>query len=214
MRRVVAAAASVLGAAAALPAGAVAVEAARPAAVAAFDAPVQLAQDATAGRQVFARCLICHTAGQGEPTRVGPNLYGVFGRTAGTLEGFNYSQAMRDSGIVWTAETLDEYLTRPAAMVPGVRMIFPGLPHGDTDMLEVMHFSSTEKLLDSIGTVRDYANEHGAAIIRGVLSPTRIKNAVKIMEAEFDAGSDLRRVPPFTTATKNYHRLDIGSYGG
>ena len=58
---------------------------------------------------------------------MGPSLHGVFGRTAGTEEGFKYSDAMKESGIVWSEETLDVYLTKPKDMVPGTRMAFPGL---------------------------------------------------------------------------------------
>jgi cytochrome c2 len=82
--------------------------------------------DAAAGEKVFRKCKACHALEAGK-NKVGPSLHGVFGRTAGTEEGFKYSDAMKESGIVWSEETLDVYLTKPKDMVPGTRMAFPGL---------------------------------------------------------------------------------------
>ena len=90
--------------------------------------------DLDKGKKVFARCQACHTLNEGGPNRVGPNLHGVFGRTAGTLEGFNYSKAMTAKGaegLVWTEESMNAYLHKPAAMVPGTSMAFPGLRKED-----------------------------------------------------------------------------------
>ncbi len=70
----------------------------------------------------FAACAACHTRTPGAPHQFGPNLHNLIGRKAGTAEGFAYSPAMRDSGIVWNAQTLDEYLAGPAQRVPGTRM--------------------------------------------------------------------------------------------
>ena len=82
--------------------------------------------DPAAGEKVFNRCRACHVL-DADTNRVGPYLQGVFGRTAGTVEGFNYSPAMKDSGIVWEEETIAEYVTDPKGYVPGNRMAFPGL---------------------------------------------------------------------------------------
>ncbi|MBX3447760.1 MAG: cytochrome c family protein [Parvibaculaceae bacterium] len=90
--------------------------------------------DLDKGKKVFARCQACHTLDEGGANRVGPNLHGVFGRTAGTLEGFNYSKAMAAKGaegLVWTEETMNDYLHKPAALVPGTSMAFPGLRKED-----------------------------------------------------------------------------------
>lgn len=87
----------------------------------------QEAGDAAAGEKVFARCKICHQIGEGAKNAVGPELNGVVGRKAGTVEGYNYSAANKDSGIVWTDDKLRQYLKNPRAMVPGTKMIFPGL---------------------------------------------------------------------------------------
>jgi cytochrome c len=78
--------------------------------------------DAASGERLFRqRCGACH---QIATTRngAGPHLQGVVGRAAGSIEGFNYSPALRDSGITWTLETLDTYLANPTAMVRGTRM--------------------------------------------------------------------------------------------
>ncbi len=87
-----------------------------------------LAQDVEAGAKVFRRCQACHTVEEGGANKVGPNLWGIFGATAaGRDNGFNYSKAMRDSGIVWNEENLEEYLENPRESVPKTRMSFPGL---------------------------------------------------------------------------------------
>jgi cytochrome c len=85
------------------------------------------AADVAAGQVVFNRCKICHAVEAGKPSPVGPNLHGVFGRKAGTLEGFNYSEAMKQSGVTWDDDTLRKYLRNPREFIPGDRMAFPGL---------------------------------------------------------------------------------------
>lgn len=87
------------------------------------------AADAAKGEAVFKRCMACHTIADGAPARVGPNLHGVVGRTAGTAPGYTYSKAMAASGLTWTPETLDSYLTAPRNVVPGTKMSFPGVPN-------------------------------------------------------------------------------------
>lgn len=74
-----------------------------------------------------AACTSCHSFKPGEPSRAGPNLAGVLGRTAGALPGFAYSPAMKASGVVWDRETLDRFLANPNAVVPGNRMSFAGV---------------------------------------------------------------------------------------
>ncbi len=98
--------------------------------------PVARAQDdgpadLEAGKKVFRRCAACHMTGADAVNRVGPELYDVVGRTAGTAADFAYSDAMvaaGDDGLVWTTETLDAYLADPRGEVPGNRMAFAGLP--------------------------------------------------------------------------------------
>jgi cytochrome c len=76
----------------------------------------------------FALCGACHKTGEGEQSILGPNLFGVVGRKAGTQPEFeNYSDAMKNSGLTWTVEELDTYLANPQQVVPGTTMAFPGL---------------------------------------------------------------------------------------
>jgi cytochrome c len=86
-----------------------------------------LAQDAAAGEKDFLVCRACHQIGPGAKIAVGPVLNGIVGRRAGTYPGFEYSEANKNSGIVWTPEELDKYLTSPQTVVPHTKMIFPGL---------------------------------------------------------------------------------------
>ena len=88
------------------------------------------AQDAAAGQRVFNQCSACHTINQGGANRVGPNLHGVIGRKAASVEGFRYSGPMKqkaEEGLVWTEETLQPYLRNPREVVPGTIMAYPGL---------------------------------------------------------------------------------------
>jgi cytochrome c len=86
-----------------------------------------LSQDVAAGERDFVVCRACHQIGPNAKNAVGPVLNGVVGRKAGTYPGYQYSDANRDSGIVWTPEELDKYLTSPQTVVPHTKMIFPGL---------------------------------------------------------------------------------------
>ncbi|MBY3757483.1 cytochrome c family protein [Azospirillum formosense] len=84
------------------------------------------AQDAAAGEKVFNQCKACHTIEAGGPNRVGPNLHGVVGRKAGSVEAYKYSDAMKNAGA-WDEATLDAYLTDPKGAVPGNKMAFAGV---------------------------------------------------------------------------------------
>ncbi|HAF42267.1 MAG TPA: cytochrome c family protein [Sphingobium sp.] len=96
---------------------------------AAMAAPPALAQagDPAKGKSVFARCALCHDVKPG-PKKMGPNLAGLFGRTSGSQAGFAYSPAMQKAKIRWDAKSLDAFLTKPTALIPGNRMAFPGVP--------------------------------------------------------------------------------------
>lgn len=84
------------------------------------------------GRKLFASaCAICHTQKEGDHSRVGPNLFGIVGRKAASIDDFAYSNAMRASGIVWSEEELDAYLTNPQAVVRGNRMAYAGEPNAE-----------------------------------------------------------------------------------
>lgn len=107
--------------------------------------PAMAEGDAAAGEKTFARCKACHTVEEGGPSRVGPNLHGLFGRTAGSMEGFKYSKAMQEAGeggLVWNEETLAEYLADPRGFIKGNRMAFPGLKKED-DLENVIAYLKT-----------------------------------------------------------------------
>jgi len=82
--------------------------------------------DLKRGQLLSLACAACHSLGAGEKTVVGPNLHGVFGRPAGAVEGFDYSPALRSSGLVWTPRALDAWLADPATFVAGTKMTFTG----------------------------------------------------------------------------------------
>ena len=85
-----------------------------------------MADDVEAGKKVFNKCKVCHSLAPGE-NKIGPSLAGVIGRPAGSVEGFKYSDAMKNSGITWNEETLDKYLADPKGFIPGNKMAFAGL---------------------------------------------------------------------------------------
>ncbi len=83
------------------------------------------AGDVKAGEAVYSRCLACHAL---EYDRTGPRHCGLFGRRAGSVPGFAYSDAMKNSGIVWNEKTLDRFLENPTKAVPGTSMGYAGVP--------------------------------------------------------------------------------------
>ena len=85
------------------------------------------AQDAAAGEKVFAQCRACHQIGETAKNAVGPVLNGLFGRKSGTVEGYSYSPANKNSGITWDEATFSEYIKDPKAKVPGTKMVYAGL---------------------------------------------------------------------------------------
>ncbi len=85
------------------------------------------AGDAAAGEKVFAKCKACHRIGEGAKNAIAPELNGIDGRKAGSVEGYNYSDAMKGSGITWDAASFKEFIKSPKAKVPGTKMVFQGL---------------------------------------------------------------------------------------
>ena len=85
------------------------------------------AQDVAAGEQSFKKCFPCHSIGEGAKNKVGPELNGIDGRHSGSAPGYNYSDANKNSGIVWNEATFKEYIKDPRAKIPGTKMIFPGI---------------------------------------------------------------------------------------
>jgi cytochrome c len=84
-------------------------------------------QDAASGEKVFLQCKACHQVGETARNGVGPVLNGLFGRKSGTIEGFSYSPANKNSGITWDEATFRDYIKDPRAKIPGTKMVFPGL---------------------------------------------------------------------------------------
>lgn len=106
--------------------------------------------DATKGAKLFKRCAACHAVGDGAKHKVGPELNDVFGRTAGTAEGYRYSSAMiakGEEGLVWDEETLSQYLENPKTMVPGTKMNYAGLRKEDQrkDLIAYLKTFSTSE---------------------------------------------------------------------
>lgn len=84
------------------------------------------AGNAAQGEQAFAKCMLCHA--KDKRNGIGPGLLGVIGRHAGSVPGFSYSQAMKNSSIVWDKESLDAFIMAPQRVLPGNTMPFPGIP--------------------------------------------------------------------------------------
>jgi cytochrome c len=88
-------------------------------------APAGAAPDAQRGEPIYARCMACHALAY---DRVGPRHCGLFGRPAGSVSGYEYSSAMKNSKITWDEKALDRFLAKPLAMVPGSTMTYDGVP--------------------------------------------------------------------------------------
>jgi cytochrome c len=86
-----------------------------------------VAQDVQKGENSFKKCLVCHAIGPGAKNKIGPELNGLDGRKAGTAPDYNYSDANKDSGIVWDDATFKEYIKDPRAKISGTKMTFPGI---------------------------------------------------------------------------------------
>jgi cytochrome c len=98
--------------------------------------------DAAAGEKVFAKCKACHKIGEGATNAIGPELNGVDGRKAASVEGYGYSDAMKASGITWDGATFKEFIKNPKAKVPGTKMVFQGLA-SDADQDNVWAYISS-----------------------------------------------------------------------
>jgi cytochrome c len=85
------------------------------------------AQDVAAGERSFAKCRACHQVGETARNGVGPMLNGLFGRKSGSIEGYNYTEANKNSGITWDEATFATYIQDPRARIPGTKMVFAGI---------------------------------------------------------------------------------------
>ncbi|MDJ0748893.1 MAG: cytochrome c family protein [Woeseiaceae bacterium] len=90
-------------------------------------APPYAGADRTQGERQAQICRACHSLDRGGPHMVGPGLHEFFGTTAGTREGFAYSEALRESDFVWTPRALDAWLAQPGRFLPGNKMTFAGV---------------------------------------------------------------------------------------
>jgi cytochrome c len=90
-------------------------------------APAARAQDVAAGEASFKKCLACHSIGDGAKNKVGPVLNGLDGRHSGSVEGYSYSDANKNSGITWSKDQFLEYIKDPKAKIPGTKMAFAGI---------------------------------------------------------------------------------------
>lgn len=84
------------------------------------------AADPVNGKRVFKKCVACHSLQEGK-NKIGPSLYNLLERKAGSVEGYKYSKAMKNSGIVWNEESLDKFLTKPRKFIPKTKMSFRGI---------------------------------------------------------------------------------------
>lgn len=85
------------------------------------------AADAAKGKDIFKRCVVCHTVAKDGGNSLGPNLFGIVGRKAGAVSDFTYSAPMKNSKVVWTEANLTKWVAGPARMIPGTKMVFPGI---------------------------------------------------------------------------------------
>ena len=107
--------------------------------------PASAAPDAQHGEQVYARCLACHALAY---DRVGPRHCGLLGRRAGSVPGFDYSEAMKHSQLRWDAKTLQRFLADPTGVVPGTRMTYAGVPDAQdrADLIAYLEQADRSKL--------------------------------------------------------------------
>jgi cytochrome c len=101
--------------------------------------------DPVAGKTVFQKCAACHSVGPGAINKVGPILNGIVGQKAAIVPGYDFSPAMKNSGVTWTEDKLAQYLRAPRAMIPGVKMTFGGIQR-DQDIANVIAYLKTFKL--------------------------------------------------------------------
>jgi len=101
------------------------------------------AADIEAGKVAFKKCALCHTTESGK-NKIGPSLFGIVGRKSGSVDNFSYSEAMKSFDHTWDAETLDTYLADPRTVVPGTKMIFPGIKD-KTEREDVIAYLETLK---------------------------------------------------------------------
>ncbi|MDO8978166.1 MAG: cytochrome c family protein [Afipia sp.] len=89
------------------------------------------AQDVAAGEKSYNKCRACHQVGETAKNSVGPELNGLFGRKSGSVAGYNYTDANKNSGITWDDAVFADYIKDPKAKIPGTKMAFAGIKKED-----------------------------------------------------------------------------------
>jgi cytochrome c len=107
--------------------------------LAALTHPANAVGDPAAGEKVFLKCRACHQIGETARNAVGPKLNGLLGRRAGSIEGYSYSLANKNSGIIWDEATFRDYIKAPQAKIPSTKMVFPGLK-ADQEIDDILAF--------------------------------------------------------------------------
>ncbi|MGB0905871.1 MAG: c-type cytochrome [Maricaulaceae bacterium] len=154
------------------------------------------AMDADKGAKVFKKCTSCHTSEQGGKDGTGPNLYGIVGKAAAQKAGFKYSGAMASSGITWTYEDLDAFLTRPSKYVKGTNMSFVGLkkPEQRAAVIEYLRQASDAPLAPPAPAMVDTAEApaEGETVIEQIEDAVEdvIQEGVEVVAPEGEAHSD------------------------
>ncbi|CAN7528004.1 cytochrome c family protein [Bosea sp. LjRoot90] len=107
--------------------------------LAALTHPAKAVGDPAAGEKVFQKCRACHQIGETAKNAIGPRLNGLLGRPAGSIEGYSYSAANKNSGITWDEPTFRDYIKAPQVKIPSTKMVFPGLK-ADQEIDDILAF--------------------------------------------------------------------------
>ncbi|MGX1788204.1 c-type cytochrome [Bosea sp. NPDC055332] len=107
--------------------------------LAALPLPALAVGDPAAGEKVFQKCRACHQIGETAKNAIGPKLNGLLGRPAGSIEGYSYSPANKNSGITWDEPTFRDYIKAPQVKIPSTKMVFPGLK-SDQEIDDIVAF--------------------------------------------------------------------------
>ncbi len=83
--------------------------------------------DIERGRKLYIQCRACHSLKPNETNRIGPSLYGIINQQAGSIEGYEYSEALKQSNVYWNLDNLDQWIEKPYEMIPGNKMVFSGM---------------------------------------------------------------------------------------
>ena len=103
--------------------------------------------DLERGRKLYLQCRACHSLKENEPHKIGPNLFKIIGSKAGSMKGYNYSDALSKNEIVWTIENLDLWLEKPYEIIPGNKMVFSGMSKQEdrNDLIAYVYDQTSEK---------------------------------------------------------------------